>query len=378
MRVNWAAPSIARSIAMKKRFTRLSLPLLVLILNAYSVAMPNLERSRERYLDSPSTGVTPRVSPGGRRAAGRTALVARAKAAQRGSINGQVVLPSGQQVSNRIRITLSGYRVSSVVTYTDNRGRFVFQNIGDGTYTLEVEGDQNIYEPVTQEVRVTYGGHPVLVITLRERRNSTVRSNSNVVSAGELDQQIPDEARKEFEKGAQLSEKGKFQDAAERFKRAIAIFPGYLMARNNLGVQYLKLGKWSEAAEQFEAAIEIEPKAMNPRQNIAIALIEQKKYEKAIEHLNHALQIDSSSPATHLYAGIASLGVDEIDQAERELTLALSIGGQEYANAHFYLALVHMKKGARESAKRELNAYLEKLPKGEKAERARQLLEKVK
>jgi len=363
---------------MKKRFITLSLPLLVLILNAYSVAMPNLGRSREGFVRLPSSGVTARVWVGGPPPKGPIAVVARVSAAQRGSINGQVVLPSGQQVSNRIRITLSGYRVSSVVTYTDNRGRFVFQNIGDGTYTLEVEGDQNIYEPVTQEVRVTYGGHPVLVITLRERRSSTARSNSNVVSAGELDQQIPDEARKEFEKGAQLSEKGKFQDAAERFKRAIAIFPGYLMARNNLGVQYLKLGKWSEAAEQFEAAIEIEPKAMNPRQNIAIALIEQKKYEKAIEHLNHALQIDSSSPATHLYAGIASLGVDEIDQAERELTLALSIGGQEYANAHFYLALVHMKKGARESAKRELNAYLEKLPKGEKAERARQLLEKVK
>jgi tetratricopeptide (TPR) repeat protein len=305
-------------------------------------------------------------------------VVVRATAAQRGNINGQVVLPSGQQVSNRIRITLSGYRVSSVVTYTDNRGRFVFQNIGDGTYTLEVEGDQNLYEPVTQEVRVTYGGHPVLVITLREKRNSTARSNSNVVSTGELDQQVPEEARKEFEKGAQFSEKGKFQDAIVHFKKAIAILPGYLMARNNLGVQYLKLGRWSEAAEQFEEAIEIDSKALNPRQNIAIALIEQKKYEKAIEHLNHALSIDSSSPVTHLYAGIASLGVEEIDQAERELTLALSIGGSEYANAHFYLALVHMKKGAREPARRELTAYLEKLPKGEKAERARQLLERVK
>ena len=363
---------------MNKRLSTLTLPLLVLIMNGSVVAMPIVEPARKGFVRLPSVGVRTKVSPGSQSSAVKTGLVARPNAAQRGSINGQVVLPSGQQVSNRIRITLSGYRVSSLVAYTDNRGRFAFQNIGDGTYTLEVEGDQNLYEPVTQEVRVTYGAHPVLVITLREKKNSTGKTNSNVVSAGELDQGVPDEARKEFEKGAQLSEKGKIQDAIERFKKAIAISPDYLMARNNLGVQYLKLGKWSEAAEQFEAAIEIDSKALNPRQNIAIALIEQKKYENAIEHLNQALSIDSSSPVTHLYAGIASLGVDEIDQAERELTLALSIGGPEYANAHFYLALVHLKKGARESAKRELNAYLEKLPKGEKAERARQLLEKVK
>ena len=126
---------------MKKRFITLSLPLLVLILNAYSVAMPSLGRSREGFVRLPSSGVTARVWVGGPPPKGPIAVVARVSAAQRGSINGQVVLPSGQQVSNRIRITLSGYRVSSVVTYTDNRGRFVFQNIGDGTYTLEVEGD---------------------------------------------------------------------------------------------------------------------------------------------------------------------------------------------------------------------------------------------
>lgn len=297
---------------------------------------------------------------------------------QRGTISGQVVLPSGQQVNTRFRITVNGYRVSSLIAYTDNRGRFVIPNISDGTYTLEVDGDRNLFEPVTQEVRVTYGSHPGLVITLREKRTAVAKPASNVISAGELDQQVPEQARKEFEKGAELSQQGKIQDAIKRFKSALAIFPNYLMARNNLGVQHLKLGQWSDAVEQFRLAIEINAKALNPRQNIAIALIEQRKYEEAIEHLNHALSIDSSSPVAHLYAGIASLGVEEIEQAERELLLALSLGGSEYANAHFYLALVHIKKGERDSAKRELTSYLDKMPQGEKVQRARQLLEKMK
>jgi len=365
---------------MKMRLPTLPVALLVLVMTAAAVARP---------LDGRSQGVIMRLSAakfriGGwssaqNQAAPQVVMTVVYTGLQRtGTITGQVVLPSGQQVANRIRITLSGYRISSLIGYTDNKGRFLFQNIGDGTYTLEVEGDQNLYEPVTQEVRVTYGAHPVLVITLREKRQPVAKSNSNVVFAGELDQQVPDEARKEFEKGAELSEKGKFQDAVKCFKNAVAIFPTYLMARNYLGVQYLKLGQWNNAAEEFEAAIKINSKALNPRQNLAIALIEQKKYVQAIEHLNQALSIDSSSPAAHLYAGIASLGVEEVDQAERELSLALSLGGAEYANAHFYLALVHIKRGDRDPAKRELQAYLEKLPKGEKAERARQLLDKMK
>jgi tetratricopeptide (TPR) repeat protein len=297
---------------------------------------------------------------------------------QRGTVSGQVVLPSGQQVNHRIKVTLSGYRIASNSVYTDNKGRFSIATSGDGTYTLEVESEDGMYERATQEVRVIYGAHPMLVITLRERAGAAKKPGASVVSTGELDQQIPDAARKEYEKGAQLSEKGDFQAAAERFKKAIALFPSYLMARNNLGVQYLKLGEWAEAAKQFEAAIELNPKALNPRQNLGIALIEQKNYSQAIQHLNQAIAIDSSSAIAHLYLGIASLGVDEVDQAEHELTTALSTGGEEYSNAHFFLGLAYIKKGNRELAIRELKSYVAKQPKGEKVARANQLLEKLK
>jgi len=48
-------------------------------------------------------------------------------------------------------------------------------------------------------------------------------------------------------KALKRPKKGKIQDAIERFKKAIAIHTNYLMARNNLGVQYLRLGQWPES-----------------------------------------------------------------------------------------------------------------------------------
>jgi Tfp pilus assembly protein PilF len=297
---------------------------------------------------------------------------------QRGTITGRIVLPSGPSVNNRVRITLSGGRITSQTTFTDNKGWFTFTGVSDGTYTLEILGDPALYEPVTQEVRLIYGAHPVLVISLREKETTSNKPKTNVVSAVELDQQVPTAAAKEFEKGVQLSNQGKFEDAAGRFKKALDIFPSYLMARNNLGVQYLKMGRWAEAAEQFEAAIEINPKTFSSSLNLGIALIELRKYAEAVEGLNQAIALDSSSAAAHLYLGVASIGTNAIDQAERELTTALSLGGAAHSIAHFYLALVHIKKAEPEAATVQLKAYLEKEPKGDKAPRAKQLLEKLK
>ncbi len=52
------------------------------------------------------------------------ARVALRYAGQRGNVTGQVVLPSGQAVNSRIKVTLSGYRITYFTVYTDNKGRF--------------------------------------------------------------------------------------------------------------------------------------------------------------------------------------------------------------------------------------------------------------
>ena len=295
-----------------------------------------------------------------------------------GSISGKVVMPSGQPVNERIRIILNSLTSSGLVNYTDNSGGFGFAGLVEGMYTIEVSGDPKLYETVFQEVRLIRGMHVRLNIALKDRIPETSRPAGHVVSVAELDPNVPAPAKKEFEKATLLVSEGKYLEAIERYKRAIVIYPGYLMARNDLGVQYRKLKLLGEAIEQFEAAIEINPKSFNPRLNIGIALVEQKKYIDAMEHLNLAISIASSSPAAHLYLGIASLETDELPEAERELSKALALGSEEYVIAHYYLAHVAMKKGDRDAAIRELKAYLESSPNGEKAAQSRLLLDKLK
>lgn len=296
-----------------------------------------------------------------------------------GTIAGRVVLPSGQPVNGRVRITISTMTNPGMTLYTDTNGGFGFRGLGEAVYTLEAQGDPSIYEAVTQEVRLIRGTHVRLIINLKEKSRATdSRPVGNVVSLAELEQKVPGPAKKEFQKATSLVKEGKIEQAIERFKKAISIFSDYLMARNDLGVQYLNLKRTAEAAEQFEAAVAINEKAFNPRLNLGISRIAQKRYIEAMEQLNHALSIDSSSPAAHLYLGIASVETDDLEAAERELALAQSLGDQTYSLSHFFKAQVHLKKGERAEAISELNAYIEKAPQGEYAARARTLLEQLK
>ena len=295
-----------------------------------------------------------------------------------GSIAGRVVMPSGHPVGERIRITLSTLSDPGLGLYTDANGYFNFDGLAQGNYYVEIAGDPKRYEPVTEQVRLMRGMRVNLVIPLREKGTPSKPNTGNVVSSAETDQHVPDQARKEFEKATGLANEGKLLEAIERYKQAIEIYPPYLMARNDLGVQYLKLKQLDDAIEQFEAAIDIGPKAFNPRLNIGIAMVEKKRFTDAIDQIIEALSIDSSSPAAHLYLGIASVETDDLDSASRELGKALALGGTEFAVAHYYKAHLFLKKGERDPAVSELKLYLEKLPRGEYADKARAMLDKLK
>ena len=63
--------------------------------------------------------------------------------------------------------------------------------------------------------------------------------------------------------------------------------------------------------------------------------------------------------------------------AERELVKSLVMGGAECAAANYHLARIHLGRGDTAEATRYLGVYLEDAPKGEYAEEARQLQQKI-
>jgi tetratricopeptide (TPR) repeat protein len=293
-------------------------------------------------------------------------------------IEGRVLLPSGQSANLNVKIILSELHRPLTTIYTNKHAEFRFTNLREGEYFVQAVADEKVYEPASQRLWLGRSLIYQLTLTLRKKGEIAKReTGEQVVSFAELDRTAPPSAQKEYNQAVRWIGKGDARQGIEHFRRAIAIYPDYLEARNDLGAQYLKLKRFDEAAEQFSVVLEKNPDYFNSRFNLGLVLIERKDYAAAIVELKKAVAIDSAPPAPRMWIGVALLQTGDLRGAERELSRALITSGGNFIAVHYYLAQVYLRLGDSAGASRSLKAYLEGEPKGEYAEEVRLLLKKL-
>ena len=293
-----------------------------------------------------------------------------------GTIRGTVLMPDGAPVSEAVKVTLKAIRGDVSMVYTDLQGRFEFGNITPAQYTIEVDADRERRFEITREsVQVNRGSGPTMVtLYLKEKPGEARAGAQKTISVGMLDQKVPSAAKREFQKASHFADEGNAIEAIAALKRAIAIYPDYLAAHNDLGAQLLERGELDEAANELRAAIKIDPKAFNPELNLGIVLIQQNKFSEALTALDKALSIEPSGPAAHLYAGIASVKLNDTARGEKELNAAYDLGGNTYAVALLHLGKLYMKRGEREMALKSFESYLRESPNAADAAQVEKLI----
>jgi tetratricopeptide (TPR) repeat protein len=292
-----------------------------------------------------------------------------------GSIRGRVVLPDGTLISESVKLTLQSARGTQTVSYTDNQGQFEFRGLAPDNYRLEVEADRQRFEIVTESVQVNRGIPSILNIALREKRSASgSKSDERAVSVGELDPNVPEPARKEFDRASKANKEGKADESIAHLRKAIQLYPHYLMARNDLGAQLLEQGRLEEAADELRQAISIDAKAFNPQLNLGVLFVRQHRFSEAADSLRKALSLNPSSPAANLYAGLAALGLEDWATAEKQLKAAYDLGGSAYALALFHLGQLYMGKGERQLALKAFETYLHDAPGADNAAEVRKMI----
>jgi len=294
-------------------------------------------------------------------------------------IEGRVTLPSGFAANRILKITLKNSLTVLSTLQSDKQGEFRFDNLSEGVYFVQAEDGGAEFEPVVEKVMLGRGIVWELTVQLRERKIPRVVSfGARVISAAELHQPVPAEAKKEYELGLKLVGKSQITEAAEHFEKAISIYREYLAARNDLGAQYLKLKRLDDAEKSFHIVLARDPQNFNAKFNLGLVRIERRDYLDAISQLNQAIAIDSTRPVARLWIGFALLESGDLAAAERELTKALVMGEAECVSAHYHLARIYLKRGESAEASHALEAYLAEAPKGEYAQEARQLERQIK
>ena len=296
------------------------------------------------------------------------------------TIQGRVFFPAGQSTATKVvKVNLeTTSSMGGTSTISDQDGAFRFNNLRPGRYAVVVDAGKE-YEAPRETVDIDPGqmGDKQLNIQLR------FKAGANPALAG-----APKEAVDLYEKGTAAAQKGNSKSAVEFLGKAVAAYPNFSAALSDLGVQYMKLGQMDKAAETFEALLKLKPDDVIGHLDLGIALYNQstslfadKKVDESVQkasqaetQLREALRLKSPGPTAHYYLGMSLIKLRRYDEAQKELELAISNGGENLAQAHRYLGGLYQRAQKNKEAADELETYLKLDPKAPDVDRIKKMI----
>ena len=293
-------------------------------------------------------------------------------------LEGKVVLPSGTQPPNPVRVKLTYNGRAIHETFTDLSGRFSFPGLSRGTYQLTAEGDGISFETTTVYAQVSaFGGAPQSFtqdIQLRPIVHKGIAA-TGVINA--FTQDVPPAAKQALDAGMKLAAEGNTEAAVESMQKAIKIFPKYFEAHLQLGNTFLKVNQFNEAIAELDLAREINPNDERAYQSFGLLLMRQRNFAVAVMVFAEAGRLNPQNPtnavmrATALIHQAANTSDSApstedrahlLSRAEVAMSQAATLSENKVKPDSLTLAVFHELKGQPERAAAELESYLKKTP----------------
>ncbi len=147
--------------------------------------------------------------------------------------------------------------------------------------------------------------------------------------------------------GRQYMDRGQYEVALEKLKRAVAYDKTYAPAHTLLGVLYETLGQKDQAFEEYRLAVRYDPTDGDVNNNYAVFLCGKNKREEADRYFQTAMKDPFYSTPAVVYgnAGLCALGANNLDKAERYLRQSLEYDAK-FASALLPMADLSYRKGA--------------------------------
>lgn len=306
-------------------------------------------------------------------------------------IQGRIYFPSGRRSdAASMKVTLDSTSSERLFVMADLNGTFSFNSLAPGSYTLTVEAgddyevgrEQVLIESMALRSRTTPASELAranvprtfnVMISLQLKKS--VAAKAAVISAALAS--VPNNAREAYASGLEAVRLGDGKKAIDELKRAVALYPSFPMALNELGVQYMKQGQVQQAAQALENGVRINPDDFHLRLNFGVALLNQRKFESAEEQLRFAVNRNSSSPTAHMYLGIVLAVQRKLEEANKELDIAIASHSNEVALAHRYLGGIYLEKREYKRAADQLETYLKLQPKAADSEVLQQKIKEL-
>lgn len=306
------------------------------------------------------------------------AVLTSAWAAERSfGLRGQI-----EPAPGRASVTLEGADAPfTASTVTDSKGRFRFQELAPGPYTVTV------FVPGVGIVRRTVEVSPSLAdaegrITVTipfspsDASASGALKGRSTVSLRELS--IPQRAREEYNEAEKRLSKRDVAGAVKHLKRAVELAPQFALAWNRLGTIAYHAGNYEQAEKYFRQALEQQPDAFSPAVNLGGVLLNLGRYGEALKYNQYAVETSPEDALANAQLGMSYFFLGQHDEAVRYLNVAKRLDPSHFTNPQVMLAEIYLRRSDRQSAIKELEEFLALHPDSVEAEKVRKHLERLK
>jgi hypothetical protein len=286
-----------------------------------------------------------------------------------GSIRVRVTPGDARTCNMRATVSLvstSGAHIAEDLTNSDCEVYFV--NVAPGSYHVIVSG-AGIENSDSRRFDLDSHRRQDLDINITHTKEVGHGAAGPLVAAVGLN--IPESAKKEFDKANQFVAKGNWPKAIERLNKAIAIYPDYAEAYNNLGVVYGRVGDRTRNLEALRKAVSLNDHFAPAYLNLARMAIADRDLVQAEALLDKAVAIEPTNSQMLVLLANTELLNHHYDQALANCRKAHSGAQGPHAVAHYVAARVFEYENRPADAVAELQIFLSEETPGPRADVAR-------
>jgi tetratricopeptide (TPR) repeat protein len=118
---------------------------------------------------------------------------------------------------------------------------------------------------------------------------------------------------------------GRSNEAEEAFRRAVALDPHFIPARNDLGLFLCRRGRLSGAVGEFQSVLAQDGLNFTANYSLGIIAKDSKRYLDALKYLRLAHSLDPSDPSTLIVLVSAYLGASKAQEADLTASQLLAL-----------------------------------------------------
>ena len=237
----------------------------------------------------------------------------------------------------------------------------------------ELRGDLAGYSSSIIRLDPSMNNSDVGVIVLHSRGKKA----EGMISVASL--QVPAKARREYEKGSELLEKGNLTEAEKSLRKAIDQYPKFAEAWLRLGDLEQRRKNAEGAMSDYQEAINADPNFPLPYIRMALLSAVTSNWEQTRKLSERLISLDPVNyPLAYYYDAVAEFNLNHLPQAETSALRAENLDKlHSEPRVELLLASIYNAKGAHASAAEHYRSYLKLVPDGPLNERVKADLAKT-